>query len=82
MKITTVSYLGVWITRGWLILSLVNGYFSIVFKAMTINVQKNRLLHEDSSDFMIILLNKINTEVWNTVPRSQVVIFQGSIKKK
>lgn len=49
---------------------------------MTIKVQKRKLLHDDSSDFLIILLNKISTEVWNTVFRSQMVIFQGSIKKK
>lgn len=49
---------------------------------MTIKVQKQKLLHDDSSDFLIILLNKINTEVWNTVSRSQMVIFHGSIKKK
>lgn len=49
---------------------------------MTIKVQKQKLLHDDSSDFPIILLNKISTEVWNTVFRSQMVIFQGSIKKK
>lgn len=49
---------------------------------MVIKVQKHKLLHDDSSDFLIILLNKINTEVWNTVQKSNGDFPKGLFKKK
>lgn len=48
---------------------------------MTIKVQKHKLLHDDSSDFLIILLNKINTDVWNTVQKSNGDFLKGLLKK-
>ena len=83
MRIATRSYFGVWIALGWLIPSWLEWLFEHSgLRATTIKVQKQKWLHDDSSDFLIILLNEINTEVWNIVFRSQMVIFQGSIKKK
>ena len=62
MRVTTVSCFGAWITLGWLILFLLEWLFACpVLKAVTIKVQKHKLLYDDSSDFLIILLNKINS---------------------
>lgn len=48
---------------------------------MTIKAQKHKLLRDDSSDFLIILLNKINTDVWNTVQKSNGDFLKGLFQK-
>lgn len=40
---------------------------------MTIKAQKHKLLRDDWSVFVDLLLNKINTEIWNTMFKSQMI---------